>query len=458
MFILNHPSIMCFSAFLAAFCISHVLNALCFQERRQSGVVTIMSSETGVGKTKLLTVYHDLISCKATANDARMAALLGVLQDYAGQHKSLLVQSLADSLRRYGLALSERFRESTRYSAPQPQQEPEGAVTAMLKQLRENGPDAIGLHRLICCMMAGICSQPAHDAVPALDGLLNKLEAFFKEQLLTDMLLDTQQLAYVLQHFDRDAPWDTAVDRVTAACQAYKLSDDPFHTRSLSSFIQTFLEESSCTGAQALAEAESNFGGARKLLLLVLASLSVDRCSTFQAMQMHAQITTAALRSQLLPLIDTAARCPDEKFTFFVDELNTSSIMGEMKSLFVDGMFDGQRVPSNIFLVAAINPAKPRVESPRAHEHALFDSRYIVRPCPASMEEAVWAFGSMSALQEKDYVTAKLQMLAAEGADAPELDRDQARLLMRFISMSQVRLHMCCNVCIMFPAACMFLS
>ena len=113
--------------------------------------------------------------------------------------------------------------------------------------------------------------------------------------------------------------------------------------------------------------------------------------------------------------------------------------MGEMKSLFVDGVFDGRKVPSNIFLVAAINPARLAMGSPRAHERDLFNSRYIVRPCPASMEEAVWAFGSMSAVQENQYVTAKLQMVAAEWADVAGFDRDQSRLLMRYISTSQVR-------------------
>ena len=409
-----------------------------------------MSSETGVGKTKLLTVYHDLVSSNTAADDAHMAALLGLLQDFARHNESLLVckpvvQSPAPQ---WALALSSQLSR-----AEQSQQEPEVAVAALLKKLRDKGPDATGLHRLICSMMSMICSQPEHDATPALDGLLSQLAAFIKEQLHLDRLIDRKQLAYVLQQFSGDAPWDTAADRVTAACQAYRLSDDQAQMKSASDVIDTFYDDALCTGAQAVAEKNSNFGGARKLLLLVLASLSVDRCPTFQAMQMHAQITTAALRTQLQPLIKTAARCPDNKFTFFVDELNTSSIMGEMKSLFVDGMFDGKKVPSNIFLVAAINPARPELGSPRAHERDLFNSRYIVRPCPASMEEAVWAFGSMSALQEKHYVTAKLQMLAAEGADAPGLDTDQSRLLMEYISKSQVSPHQCCNACILISAS-----
>ncbi len=416
---------------------------LCFvrmQERRQSGVVTIMSSETGVGKTKLLTVYHDLISSRGTAKkESHQTALLGLLQKFATAHEALLelLAPATAAVNHWALALA-GSRFVTRALMPA---EPVQSVAGVLRHLRESGSDAVGLHKLMCQMLRLLCQRGDASCIQALDSLLVELQAFACT-LLEDKLTDKQQLAYVLQHVhdDGQGPWETVTDRAIAACQAYVI--EKFSSQSLQHppYVNSFLAGCNCTGAQAVADAGSNSGGARKVLLMILANLLVGSYSTFKAMQMHAQITTAALHSKLRPFIQLAEACRQEQFTFFVDELNTSSIMGEMKSLFVDGVFEGKKVPSNIFWVAAINPARPDTQSPRARERQqeLFNSRYIVRPCPASMEEAVWAFGSMSAVQEKDYVTAKLQMVAAEWTDVANFDHDQSRVLMRYISTSQV--------------------
>ena len=407
------------------------------QERRQSGVVTIISSETGVGKTKLLTVYHDLISASTVKKDRHQAALLGLLQKFAGTHEVLLTpkpgQAAAQS--QWALALVGQQNEAVQT------QEAE-SIAETLKRLRESGPDAVSLHKLMCRMLRQLCSL--HDANPtdvrplaALDEALTELQAFVKDTLLADKLVNQQQLAYVLQHA-LDGEWGSVVERTQAACKGYLVGTDSLGSLE-SSHVSSFLAGCTCTAAQAVDEASSESGGARKLLLLILGHLLVGSYPTFQAMQMHAQVTAAALHSKLRSFIHLAEHCSQECFTFFVDELNTSSVMGEMKSLFVDGVFEGRRLPSNIFLVAAINPARPEAGSPTAQERQVFNSRYIVRPCPASMEEAVWAFGSMSSDQERDYVTAKLQMVAADWTDVAAFDDDQSRVLMRYIITSQVR-------------------
>ena len=144
--------------------------------------------------------------------------------------------------------------------------------------------------------------------------------------------------------------------------------------------------------------------------------------------------------AKLKPFISRAAACPDQHFTFFVDELNTSSMMGEMKSIFIDKSLEGVTLPSNIFWVAAINPARPESAPQQADGSHNFSSRYAVHPCPASMEEVVWAFGSMSAAQEKDYVTAKLQQVAIERTGLVDFSEDACRLLMRYITTAQVHL------------------
>ncbi len=397
------------------------------QERRQSGVVTVISSETGVGKTKLLTVFHDLISASTVKKDRHQATLLGLLHKFASRHEALLTP--------LSLALA-----GQQHQALQPEEAESIAET--LKRLRESGPGAVSLHKLMCHMLRQLCSS--HDAKPtdvrtlaALDELLNELQAFVKDTLLADKLVNQQQLAYVLEHA-LDGEWGSVVERTQAACKGYLVGTDSLGPLE-SSYVSGFLAGCTCTAAQAVDEARSESGGARKLLLMIMGHLLVGSYPTFQAMQMHAQVTAAALHSKLRSFVQLAERCSQECFTFFVDELNTSSVMGEMKSLFVDGIFEGRKLPNNVFLVAAINPARPESGSPRAQERQVFNSRYIVRPCPASMEEAVWAFGSMSSAQERDFVTAKLQMVAAEWTDVAAFDNDQSRVLMRYISTSQVR-------------------
>jgi len=408
------------------------------QERRQSGVVTIISSETGVGKTKLLTVYHDLISASTVKKDRHQATLLGLLQKFASRHEALLTpkHTQAAAVSQWALALAGQQNEAL-------QTEEAESIAETLKRLRESGPDAVSLHKLTCHMLRQLCSldvvtSDGGRTLAALDELLNELQAFVMDSLRADKLVNQQQLAYVLQHA-LDGSWRTVIERTQAACKGYLVGTDSLGPLE-SSYVSGFLAGSTVSiAAQAVEEASSLSGAARRLLLLILGHLLVGSYPTFQAMQMHAQVTAAALHSKLRSFVQLAERCSQECFTFFVDELNTSSVMGEMKSLFVDGIFEGRKLPNNVFLVAAINPARPESGSPRAQERQVFNSRYIVRPCPASMEEAVWAFGSMSSAQERDFVTAKLQMVAAEWTDVAAFDNDQSRVLMRYISTSQVR-------------------
>ena len=60
-----------------------------------------------------------------------------------------------------------------------------------------------------------------------------------------------------------------------------------------------------------------------------------------------------------------------------------------------------------------------------------------VHPCPLSMEEVVWAFGSLSGADERDYVTAKLQMVAAQQTGLMNFSEDTCRLLMRYVTTAQ---------------------
>jgi hypothetical protein len=66
------------------------------------------------------------------------------------------------------------------------------------------------------------------------------------------------------------------------------------------------------------------------------------------------------LRAQVKRIVDSALalQAMDSRLhvVAFVDEFNTTSLMGALKEIFVDMSLDGISLPSNIFWVAAMNP------------------------------------------------------------------------------------------------------
>jgi len=401
------------------------------QERRQSGVPTIMSSETGVGKTKLLTVYHELITACNAARDTRQEALLGLLQTFATDHHDALLPADVPEPAGNNAVLAAVLQNQQDPAQPEA---PEPSVMDRLKQLRERGCDVAGLHSIACQLVTELTDSPTAARSCALNQLLSALIDFIGLQLTSNKLLDHEQLAYVLHTVRAAGAADELVDKATAAHKAYLL--DQGNWQAIPHDTQACIDELTLDHLDPTEAATPQ--RSQSVLLTLAGFLVVSNLSTFQAMQMHAQVSLPDLWAKLKPVISRAASYPDQHFTFFVDELNTSSMMGELKSIFIDKSFEGVTLPSNIFWVPAINPARPESAPQQADGTQNFSSRYAVHPCPASMEEVVWAFGSMSAAQEKDYVTAKLQQVAIERTGPVDFSEDACRLLMRYITTAQV--------------------
>ncbi len=257
---------------------------------------------------------------------------------------------------------------------------------------------------------------------------------FVESQLTNNKLLDHEQLACILHSLGAQGAHGGVMDRATAASKAYLLDPTAWHAEQHNTqacIDELLLDHLDPTDAVTPQRSES-------VLLTLAGLLAVSSLSTFQAIQMHAQVTPADMWAKVKPFISLASACPSHHFTFFGDELKTSSMMGEMKTIFIDNTFQGVQLPSNIFWVAAINPAKAEVAPQQADGMQSFSARYAVHACPASMEEVVWAFGNMSAAQEKDYVTAKLQMVATQWTGLLDFSEDTCRLLMRYITTAQV--------------------
>lgn len=394
------------------------------QERRQSGVPTIMSSDTGVGKTKLLTVYHELISAHSTVRDSRHSALLGLLQDFISQNQDAL--SAADAEADANPVLAAVMHRQQQPDAPPL------SILDTLKEVREHGASLTAMYDLVSRVAAQLASQSTPASNRTLNTFLAVVLEFVQAQLAANALLDKQQLAYILTALQARGTEQDVMEQACALHKAYLLEPGQAGTQPDQACIDDLLLDH-------VAPDDPITPGRSQFVLHSLAGLlAVSSFSTFQAMQMHAKVTPADIWAKLRPFIRLAAASPHQLFTFFIDELNTSAMMGEMKSIFIDKSFQGVGLPSNIFWVAAINPARPEAAPQQADGSHSFSSRYAVHPLPASMEEVVWAFGTMSPSQEKDYVTAKLQMVAAKWTGLLDFSQDTCRLLMRYIITAQV--------------------
>ena len=310
-----------------------------------------MRSETGVGKTKLLTVYHDLISADTAAIDGRQNTLLALLQSFERDHHDLLLPA-ADQQPVAGNAVLAMVMQNNQ-DAGHPNA-PAVSVAQRLGQLREAGVDAAGLHSL-ACHIVNVLHDIATDASKAvLNRFLSSLVDFVQAELLANKLLDKEQLACILHTMCSEDVNDGHVNAASAARKAHIMQ--PHIWQAQQHDTQACIDElqlDNIDPADIITPALI-----QSVLMKLAAILTVSNLPTFQALQMHAQISPANIWAKLRPLITLATACPDQHFTFFIDELNTSSMMGEMKSIFIDRSFQGVTLPSNIFSVAAINPAR----------------------------------------------------------------------------------------------------
>ena len=391
-----------------------------------------MSSETGVGKTKLLTVYHELLSARTTASDSCQVALLGLLQTFEKEHHELLLPPTHEQQP----GVDNTVLAAVMQNDPEIPVTPALSVAERLRQLREHGADAAGLHSTACQIADSLRDTATDAGKQALHRFLAEVVDFTGERLLANQLLDKEQLACVLHAVLSERTADGLINSAQAARNAYLMQPQIWQAQQHDT--QAAVDELQLGN---IAPTDVITPETMQSVLAKLAAiLTVSSLPTFQALQMHAQVSPADVWAKFNPLISLANKCPTQQFTLFIDELNTSSMMCEMKSIFIDRSFQGVKLPSNIFCVAAINPAKADAEqAPQQADGTLsFRAHYAVHPCPLSMEEVVWAFGSLSGADERDYVTAKLQMVAAEHSGRMKFSEDTCRLLMRYVTAAQV--------------------
>lgn len=407
------------------------------QARRQAQVSTIMSSETGVGKTKLLHVYSQIINSGVQHHLKLHHALTYAIQSHAA--------SLPQDAGQHALTLKQAF--NTLADVPESSIDVAAVLQAML---------------YLAAHLAGYTSTPVPgrglvwQAQPGpvvtepqtLNTFLTQLRGIVTEHLINQPVLQVGQFVYIQSELVRMA---TAAQADSGRQIAEAAQGEAKHWHSLSRHVQgahtaqgSSDEFRQRKGVLAPAfdltadQVTADFNCFAVMLASVAAAMATEMHPMLTVLPMHAKVDKQQLSESLQPVVALAKACPDYTFTFFVDELNTSTVIGELKDIFTDHRFQGQRLPSNIFLVAAINPYRPKAVQAIADGSQASDDSYNVRALPDSMLELVWDFGSLSVEQEKAYIAAKLRMSAAHGLSNARLGMLQDRKLASFITQAQV--------------------
>eukprot|EP01059_Diplonema_ambulator_P034193 TRINITY_DN753_c2_g3_i1.p1 TRINITY_DN753_c2_g3~~TRINITY_DN753_c2_g3_i1.p1 ORF type:complete len:6400 (+),score=1997.15 TRINITY_DN753_c2_g3_i1:135-19334(+) len=107
--------------------------------------------------------------------------------------------------------------------------------------------------------------------------------------------------------------------------------------------------------------------GSVSIVELVTWLLDSGKASNFKSVLMSFDMTPDDLFTELSPVLHNAVECPSVRFIIFIDEMNASNMMGMLKRIIVDRVWDmwgrerpqsDGRLPENVCFVCAVNPHK----------------------------------------------------------------------------------------------------
>eukprot|EP00978_Attheya_sp_CCMP212_P019243 scaffold53665_cov59-Attheya_sp.AAC.6 len=140
---------------------------------------------------------------------------------------------------------------------------------------------------------------------------------------------------------------------------------------------------------------------------------------TFFDINVHAALTEGQVLSKFEDIrrIARKLRHTNAVVVVFLDEINTSSIMGLFKEIVIDHFICGDALEANIVVVSACNPARKQFamdgemmrENDLAREWA--SGHYQVSEMKGSLGLLKWTYGSLNKDQEKEFIFRRIQML-----------------------------------------------
>jgi hypothetical protein len=176
----------------------------------------------------------------------------------------------------------------------------------------------------------------------------------------------------------------------------------------------------------------------RALAKLLNDAMLANVPETQKHVRMHEAMTAADWRQMIAEVRADAAKLTAFgnriacalRIVVFVDELNTSNILGMIKEAFVDHACDGVRLPSNVVFFGAVNPNDPDTARRGAAttaanvgvRSATDDEKYVVFEMPLSLKALVVSVASMTPETERLFLNAFLD--PTNGALPKELRAD----------------------------------
>jgi hypothetical protein len=164
-------------------------------------------------------------------------------------------------------------------------------------------------------------------------------------------------------------------------------------------------------------KAEGFIDNIEELVELVSELVNAKYHDLFHKILMHNKITVSQFRAQVNNIATIATNLnilvkennPEAEITVvvFIDEFNTTSVMGPIKEVLMDHTLDGKKLPENIFWVAAMNPAVDITNKEQADKYgfsadfseqnnfagiASNNQVFTVRHIPPSLDELVLDF------------------------------------------------------------------
>ena len=152
--------------------------------------------------------------------------------------------------------------------------------------------------------------------------------------------------------------------------------------------------------------------------------LSAKPVDTFIKINVHSALTPADIKLRFTEIIEKAEELAKPLIgsdtpkdmtyqspivTIFLDEINTSHCLGLFKEIVIDGYIDGEKLPENVFIVAACNPHRS-VTATLQQDTKLEDwvlGWYYVRQIHPTLTRILWDYGALNEFQEMEYIKQK---------------------------------------------------
>ena len=307
------------------------LKLFVLNERRKVRVPTLFSGDTGVGKTEILRVFAEILNSKSDALPDFFLELMNLVF-----HQILNLGKPTEQRPQYKAIIDEKPNET--YSAP---------GTNKLEFL-------IGLLRRVFDLSGTDRFRVTFDSINFVKGLLSKYPLLtvpppLRKQIdeCSKLIMEYEKVGH-LPEMDDTFPSvllpDTVINKVI--CPVIALTPhDLFH----------------------------------KILM----------SESYSAESFKAEIRRIdALAKDVGTKVKGAISA---NVVVFIDELNTSKVLGVVKEVMVDRTVDGEEISKNLFFIGAINPDTDKRD-------------FVVHTLPPSMDVLILQFSTLSTSQEEIFL------------------------------------------------------